>query len=76
MEESKRARFMGRALTALFWIHILSMITNILTQDKVAEMVPQLYMPGLVVGIVCPVARIVLMFMMSSGNGYYRGARC
>lgn len=74
MEESKRACFMSRALTALFWIHILSMITNILTQDKVAEMVPQLYMPGLVVGIVCPVARIVLMFMMSSGNGYYRGS--
>lgn len=45
-------RFMGKALTALFWIHILNIVSGILSLSDMAKWFPRLYLPGRVVNFI------------------------
>lgn len=73
-EIAKRAPVLKRWLWVLFWLVVPNTLASIMTNTTVANWVPALYMPGLVLGASCTVAYGVVLLLLSGQNEHYRTA--
>ena len=71
---AERAHFMGKWLTRLFWLNILNIVANVLTQEEIINRVPPLYWVGSALNIIFLVGYILVLFRIAPGNAYYRKA--
>lgn len=63
---------MGKALTALLWIHILNIVSGILSLSDMAKWFPRLYLPGRVVNFIGLL--LAVMILMRLNQRSYRKA--
>ena len=70
----RRAPFLGKWLTMLFRITIVSLVINFLTGDRVISLIPALRMPGLVGSYLCRFSVIYILFVMSKEHIFFRKA--
>lgn len=71
---ARRAPVLKRWLWVLFWLIIPNTLASVMTNTTVANWVPALYMPGLVLGAGCTVAYGVVLLLLSGQNEHYRTA--
>lgn len=74
---AQSAPFLGKWLSILFWVTIISILAGILRYKKIAELVPALYSLGWIISVLCMIARgLVLLMMCSESFRYFKSGIC
>lgn len=71
---SKRAPVLGKWLWILFWLIIPSTIASILSNERVAGMIPSFYIPGQILSAACSFAYGLILLRLASEERRYRAA--
>ncbi len=69
------AQLMGKALTALFWIHILNIVSGILSLSDMVGWFPRLYLPGRVVNFIGLLLAVMILLRLNH-RSYRKAGWC
>jgi hypothetical protein len=71
---AKRVPFFGKWFLVLFLLFIPNIISGIMTADVVKEIIPELFVLGQILGVVCNIGYAVILLIMSREEAYYSAA--
>ena len=71
---SESAHFLGKWLWILFWMIVPNTVSAIMTNDATSQLLPGLYLPGQILGIVCTCVYGGILLKLSSNEVQYRTA--
>lgn len=74
MKMAQSAPFFGKWLWILFWLVVPSEIAGLMTNDTVADWFPSLYLPGLILQIICSLVYGLVLLQLAKEEPYYRAA--
>ena len=69
-----RAPLLAKWLTVLFWLVIPNIISQVMTNENVLELLPELYWPGTVLSILYMFAYGGVLYVLRGESGRYRTA--
>ena len=69
---AKIAPLYNRFYKNLYWLLIPVLLSDIMTSDAMVRWVPGLYLPGMLLGILCPVCYYVVLLRNSLRENLYR----
>lgn len=73
-ELARKAPFLGKWLWVLFWMIVPSIVAGLIGNDTVVGWVPALRWPGEILGILCSLARCLILFKLAREEERYRTA--
>ena len=73
-EDARRAPFLGKWLWLLFWLFIPSLVASIMTNENVSAAFPALYLPGMVLNILCTLAYGLILLKLGREEDSYHTA--
>ncbi len=71
---ARRAPVLGKWLWILFWLIIPSSIASFMTNETIAEAIPSLFVPGLVLSAICSFVYGFILVRLTSEEERYRTA--
>jgi hypothetical protein len=74
LEALRRAPIFGRWFTVLFWLQIPGIVANIMVSESVAELLPGLRIPGILLNAAVLAATALVLLLLSKEEDRYRTA--
>ena len=71
---AKRAPVLGKWLWFLFWLIVPSTVGSFMTNDTIAEFLPGLYLPGMILNTICSLITGGILLKLGSVEGGYHTA--
>lgn len=69
---AQKAAFLGKWLWLLFWLVVPATLAGFMTIDRIAQLVPALYLPGQLIGIICSAGYGFILLKLASEHHSYR----
>ena len=71
---TRRAPILGKWLWILFWLVIPSTVASLLTNETLMSLIPNLYVPGLLLSAACSAAYGVILLILTAEEERYKTA--